>query len=63
MTGRRPKVGDEVHDETGRRAIVTDVRGGVIWLRAPGRDEWPAPDPGRLTVIRTRLQLIAAGDL
>ncbi|MFI9630554.1 hypothetical protein [Streptomyces sp. NPDC052042] len=40
MSRRRPSVGDEVTD--GRTsAIVTDIRDGVLWLRAPGR----APGP------------------
>ncbi|MGW1659143.1 hypothetical protein [Streptomyces atratus] len=55
-------VGDEVME--GRvRAIVTDIRGGVIWLRANGREEWPAENPTQLKVRRTRAELIAAGDL
>ena len=57
-----PWVGDEVME--GRtRAIVTDVRGGVLWLRARGKDEWPAEDPERLRVTRTRAERIAAGDV
>ena len=61
-TDELPRVGDEVME--GRvRAIVTDIRGGVVWLRASGRDEWPAEDPRQLTVRRTRAELIAAGDL
>ncbi|UNO44435.1 hypothetical protein [Streptomyces sp. MST-110588] len=56
-----PEVGDEVLD--GRtRAIVTDIRGGIVWLRAQGRDEWPADRPERLTVTRTRAERIKAGD-
>ncbi|MGW1887781.1 hypothetical protein [Streptomyces sp. NPDC001970] len=57
-----PGVGDEVM-EGSLRAIVTDVRGGIVWLRATGRVEWPAEDPKRLKVRRTRAELIAAGDL
>ncbi|MFG2631080.1 hypothetical protein [Streptomyces sp. NPDC048473] len=57
-----PGVGDEVME--GRvRAIVTDIRGGVIWLRTTGRAEWPAENPTQLKVRRTRAELIAAGDL
>ncbi|MEU6965093.1 hypothetical protein [Streptomyces chrestomyceticus] len=57
-----PAVGDEVMDGP-VRAIVTDIRGGQVWLRAPGREEWPAEDPQRLTVRRTRHEMIAAGEL
>ncbi|WP_455361239.1 hypothetical protein [Streptomyces sp. SYSU K21746] len=59
-----PSVGDEVM-EGKTRAIVTDVRGGVVWLRprAGGGKEWPAENPQRLTVRRTRAERIAAGDL
>ncbi|MFD5898606.1 hypothetical protein [Streptomyces sp. NPDC060366] len=58
----RPWVGDEVME--GRtRAVVTDVRDGVLWLRrVQGGHEWPAQDPERLTVLRTRAQRIAAGE-
>ncbi|MEC4020453.1 hypothetical protein [Streptomyces sp. H27-D2] len=57
-----PGVGDEVME--GRtRAIVTDIRAGVVWLRAGRRAEWPAEDPKRLKLTRTRAELIAAGDL
>ncbi|GHF74068.1 hypothetical protein GCM10010218_63990 [Streptomyces mashuensis] len=44
------------------RAVVTDIRQGVLWLRAPGRAEWPARDPKQLKVIRTRGKRRAAGD-
>ncbi|MFH8410392.1 hypothetical protein ACH4FX_37300 [Streptomyces sp. NPDC018019] len=57
-----PEVGDEVM-EGQVRAIVTDIRGGEYWLRAPGREEWPAQDSKRLTVRRTRAEMIAAGEL
>lgn len=60
-----PSVGDEVM-EGKTRAIVTDVRGGVVWLRLPHGGtgtEWPAEDPKRLTVRRTRDEMIRAGDL
>ncbi|WSL56124.1 hypothetical protein OIE71_25585 [Streptomyces sp. NBC_01725] len=58
----QPWVGDEVME--GRaRAVVTDVRDGVLWLRrVQGGHEWPAQDPKRLTVVSTRAQRIAAGD-
>lgn len=60
-----PKVGDEVL-EGSTRAVVTDIRGGVVWLRRPcggGGAEWPAADSRALTVQRTRAELIEAGDL
>ncbi|MEV6147086.1 hypothetical protein [Streptomyces sp. NPDC051992] len=60
-----PTVGDEVMEGT-TRAVVTDIRGGVIWLRRPhggGGTEWPAEDPRKLTVRRTRAEMIEAGDL
>ncbi|MFF3127760.1 hypothetical protein ACFVRD_36950 [Streptomyces sp. NPDC057908] len=59
-----PSVGDEV-EEGKTRAVVTDVRGGVIWLRhlTGGSTEWPAENPRRLTIRRTRAEMIAAGDL
>ncbi|NGO40612.1 hypothetical protein [Streptomyces ureilyticus] len=59
-----PSVGDEVMDGK-TYAIVTDVRGGVVWLRprSGGGSEWPAEDPRKLTVKRTRKEMIAAGDL
>jgi hypothetical protein len=57
-----PEVGDEVM-EGSVRAIVTDVRSGVVWLRRAGREEWPAEDPARLKVRRTRAERVAAGDL
>ncbi|MFM9368584.1 hypothetical protein [Streptomyces sp. Da 82-17] len=57
-----PEVGDEVSD--GRAlAIVTDIREGVVWLRADGREAWPADRPDELTVTRTRAQRIAADTL
>ncbi|MFI9354480.1 hypothetical protein ACWGQL_04715 [Streptomyces lydicus] len=61
-TDRRPQVGDEVEYGPGRRAIVTDIRKGVLYLRVGGREEWPAPDPGALQVSRTRAQRSADGD-
>ncbi|THA65391.1 hypothetical protein E6R60_33295 [Streptomyces sp. A0642] len=59
-----PSVGDEVVDGL-TRAVVTDVRGGVVWLRhrTGGGTEWPAEDPKRLRIRRTRTEMIAAGDL
>jgi hypothetical protein len=59
-----PSVGDEVV-EGQTRAVVTDVRGGVVWLRprTGGGTEWPAENPRRLTIRRTRAEMIEAGDL
>ncbi|MGW3253497.1 hypothetical protein ACWDCX_23425 [Streptomyces fungicidicus] len=63
-TETKPSVGDEVM-EGQKRAVVTDIRGGVVWLRAPhgGGPEWPAEEPHKLTLRRTRAEMIAAGDL
>ncbi len=61
--GQRPQVGDEVEYAAGRRAIVTDIRNGIPYLRAVGRREWPAEEPNSLSVTRTRVQRIADGDL
>jgi hypothetical protein len=59
-----PSVGDEVL-EGKTPAVVTDVRDGVIWLRPRwgGNTEWPAGNQHQLTVLRTRAEMIAAGDL
>lgn len=53
---RLPGVGDEVsYDAEGlTRAVVTDIRRCVYYLRAPGRGEWAVMDPGLLRVTRTR---------
>lgn len=64
-TETMPSVGDEVM-EGKKRAVVTDIRGGVVWLRLPhggGGTEWPAAEPSKLTVRRTRAEMIEAGDL
>ncbi|MGV9318423.1 hypothetical protein [Streptomyces sp. NPDC003660] len=50
-------VGDLVHDEdAGRRGIVTDVRGGSMWVLRPefGTGQWTSLTPGRLTVLMPR---------
>ncbi|GAB7033334.1 hypothetical protein JCM4914_47950 [Streptomyces platensis subsp. malvinus] len=60
---RRPQVGDEVVYGGGRRALVTDIRKGRVWLRAHGRREWEVPAGVTLTVVRTRIERIAEGDL
>ncbi|AWN32628.1 hypothetical protein [Streptomyces sp. NEAU-S7GS2] len=63
-TNTLPSVGDEVM-EGKTRAVVTDIRGGVVWLRRQGGGsmEWPAEDPRRLIVRRTRTEMIKDGDL
>ncbi|AZS74852.1 hypothetical protein DDE74_31460 [Streptomyces lydicus] len=61
--GQRPQVGDEVEYALGRRAIVTDIRNGVLYLRVAGRREWPAENSDSLSVIRTRSQRIADDDV
>ena len=61
-THSRPWVGDEVLADDDVRAIVTDVRDGVLWLRASGREDWPAQDPKLLTVTRRREERAAAGE-
>ncbi|MFJ4337910.1 hypothetical protein [Streptomyces sp. NPDC088915] len=54
MKDGKPWVGDQVRDEaTGRKAIVTDVREGSVYILRPvagGGAFWEAEDPGRLTV-------------
>ncbi|BDM67096.1 hypothetical protein HEK616_05830 [Streptomyces nigrescens] len=57
-----PGVGDEVAYDPERLAVVTDIRKGVFYLRRPGVKEWPVNDPASLTVRRTRVERIAAGD-
>lgn len=58
MTGeRRPWVGDLFHDEIAdRRGVVTDVRGGVVWVLRPesGPGQWASRQPERLTVVTPR---------
>ncbi|MGW2917441.1 hypothetical protein ACWDBF_06215 [Streptomyces angustmyceticus] len=63
MSARRAEVGDEVEYAPGRRAVVTDIRGGEYYLRSPGNREWPVRDPDALTVKRTRAERVAADDL
>ncbi|WP_326615632.1 hypothetical protein OG863_00120 [Streptomyces decoyicus] len=53
-------VGDEVEYATDRRAVVTDIRAGIYYLRCPGRAEWPVEDPDTLTVTRSRAERIKA---
>ncbi|MFH8493881.1 hypothetical protein OG873_21900 [Streptomyces violaceus] len=58
MTGeRRPWVGDLIHDETtDRRGVVTDVRGGAVWVLRPesGPGQWTSRQPDRLRVLKPR---------
>ncbi|GGY19682.1 hypothetical protein [Streptomyces djakartensis] len=58
MTGRRePWVGDLVHDEVAdRRGVVTDVRGGTVWVLRPesGPGQWTSRRPDRLRVLKPR---------
>lgn len=63
VSTRQPEVGDEVEYAPGQRAVVTDIRRGVYYLRSPGNREWPVPESDELTVQRTRAERIAAGDL
>ncbi|MFI0717100.1 hypothetical protein ACH4SK_42410 [Streptomyces inhibens] len=63
MSTQRPQVGDEVEYGDGHRALVTDIRKGHVWLRTNGRQEWEAPAEVTLTVVRTRIERIAEGDL
>ncbi|MFF8565923.1 hypothetical protein ACF06N_13295 [Streptomyces albidoflavus] len=54
MSGRTPWVGDLVHDEDAdRRGIVTDVRGGTVWVVRPeyGAERWTSERPERLTLL------------
>ena len=57
-----PGVGDEVAYEPGAVAIVTDIRRGIDYLRAPGRGEWQAEGSDALLVTRTRLERIKDAD-
>ena len=57
----RLRVGDEELADDEVRAIGTDVRDGVLWLRA-GREDWPAQEPELVTVTRTREDRAAAGE-
>ncbi|MEU0189509.1 hypothetical protein ABZ250_06570 [Streptomyces afghaniensis] len=50
-------MGDLVQDETaGRRGVVTDVRGGAVWVLRPESDpgRWTSRHPERLTVVTPR---------
>ncbi|MER8033389.1 hypothetical protein ABTZ78_30985 [Streptomyces bauhiniae] len=55
--GRGAWVGDLVHDEDAdRRGIVTDVRGGTLWVLRPeyGTGQWTSESPERLTLLEAR---------
>ncbi|WP_346137890.1 hypothetical protein [Streptomyces coeruleofuscus] len=50
-------MGDLIHDETtDRRGVVTDVRGGAVWVLRPesGAGQWTSRQPGRLRVLKPR---------
>ncbi|MER7664522.1 MULTISPECIES: hypothetical protein [unclassified Streptomyces] len=54
---RSPWVGDLIHDEDAdRRAIVTDVSGGTLWVLRPeyGVGLWTSEHPERLTLLESR---------
>ena len=54
---RRPWVGDLIHDEIAdRRGVVTDVRGGAVWVLRPesGPGQWTSRQPECLTMVTPR---------
>ncbi|MFD8573418.1 hypothetical protein [Streptomyces sp. NPDC059639] len=54
-------VGDEVLDD-GDLVVVTDIRGGVVWLRTyGGTEEWPAQDSAVLEIVRRRQEIVDNG--
>lgn len=61
MTGERtPWVGDLIHNENaGRCGIVTDVRGGAVWVLRPesGPGQWTSEQPECLTVMSPREEM------
>ncbi|MFF3895514.1 hypothetical protein ACFYY3_20455 [Streptomyces sp. NPDC001812] len=61
MTGERtPWVGDLIHDENAdRRGIVTDVRGGTVWVLRPesGPGQWTSEQPECLTLMIPREEM------
>lgn len=60
MTGRRPWVGDLVRDrDADRLGIVTDVRGGALWVLRPerGGGRWTSDRPDRLAVVTPREEM------
>lgn len=58
MIRERPEAGDLVEDETGQRAIVTDIRRAEIWVLRPpsnvARTQWETDDPDSLQVLEAR---------
>ncbi|MFD5492433.1 hypothetical protein ACTWJ9_01910 [Streptomyces sp. GDS52] len=61
MTGDRIAwVGDLIHAENADRCgIVTDVRGGAVWVLRPesGPGQWVSEQPERLTVVTSREEM------
>ncbi|WP_406409988.1 hypothetical protein OG923_15180 [Streptomyces halstedii] len=63
---QRAWVGDLIHDEdTDRRGIVADVRGGTTWMlrQEYGPDRWTSRRPDRLRVVRAREERLRAQDI
>ena len=58
MTAARAEVGDLVQDAHGRRAIVTDIKQGRIWILRPASGgattQWETDTPASLTVLQPR---------
>ncbi|MCK8679498.1 hypothetical protein [Streptomyces lichenis] len=55
-----PWVGDLVHDrDAGRDGIVTDVRGGSVWVLRPelGPGTWTSERPERLELVTSRVEM------
>ncbi|MER5972908.1 hypothetical protein ABT112_24785 [Streptomyces sp. NPDC002055] len=60
VLGRTPWVGDLVqHEDADRRGVVTDVRGGALWVLRPehGPGQWASEHPERLTVVTPREEM------
>ncbi|MFG2599601.1 hypothetical protein [Streptomyces sp. NPDC048462] len=60
MTARSPWVGDLIRDEDARRlGIVTDVRGGTVWVLRPEHEggRWTSDRPDRLRVVTPREEM------
>ncbi|WP_328972732.1 hypothetical protein [Streptomyces sp. NBC_00239] len=61
VIGALAGVGDQVTDAQGFRAIVTDIRGGTVWVLRPvagGTSRWETDQPDGLTVVRRRADRI-----
>ncbi|NBE49890.1 hypothetical protein [Streptomyces boluensis] len=57
MSRARAEVGDLVEDETGQRAIVTDIRHAEVWILRPPSGttpQWETDDPDSLQVLEPR---------